>query len=103
MVYVIKYASAASEQNHHLADSVAQEVMMNRPVVFADGVYREGNDAYPVHVQADIVNFGKTVALEVVALGEVASAPSEEPAPKDPRCHENGEAPKSLYDRSRSS
>lgn len=97
MAYVIKYARAASEQNQHLADSVAQQVMMNRPIVFADGIYREGSDAYPVQVQADIFNFGKTVALDVVAPGEVASAPSEEPAPSYPRCHENGEAPKDLY------
>ena len=63
MAYVINYAGSASEQNRHLADSVAQQAMMNRPVVFANGIHREGSDVYPVQVQANIVNFGKTVAL----------------------------------------
>ncbi len=97
MAYVINYAGSASEQNRHLADSVAQQAMMNRPVVFANGIHREGSDVYPVQVQANIVNFGKTVALEVVAPGEIASTPSEEPAPRDPRCRENGDPPKDLY------
>lgn len=92
------YAYEAYKQNVLLGKSVAQQVLVNRPVVFPDGIYRDGTDAYPVQARVVIVNFGKTVALEVAAPGEVASAPSKEPAPYDPRCRGNGPPERRLYD-----
>lgn len=97
MIGVFWYACIASQQNANLAKSVAQEVMVNRPVVFANAIRSEGTDAYPLQASVVIVNFGKTVALEVIAPGEIASAASEEPAPRDSRCNEDGEPPKQLY------
>jgi hypothetical protein len=93
----IIYACEAHKQNRLLADSIVQQTLIIRPVLLADPVRPEGTNAYPSEATANIVNFGKTVALEVVAPGELISAASEEPAPHDPRCNINGGPPKDSY------
>jgi hypothetical protein len=63
MIYIIKYAGAASEQNRHLADSVAQHVIMTRPVIIENRTETaELKEGIPSEGRIFVQKFGKSVA-----------------------------------------
>ena len=92
VVIVFWYAFEAHRQNRLLSRSVAQQVLVNRPVLLPARVSAVGNDAQPI-----IVNFGKTVARDVIIPGEVISAPKGEPEPHYADCRKNSSPPTNLY------
>jgi hypothetical protein len=71
--------------------SLTQQVMATRPVVLPHFVSPNGNGA-----DVTVMNFGKTVALEVVVPGEVVSIDDKEIPPYDPRCRKD-RPPRNLY------
>lgn len=88
LIGVLVYAFEAHRQNCLMRKSLMQQAEINRPVVLPDPVRPKGGDA-----EAIIVNFGKTVAMDVVVPGEVIYASSEESAPHDQRCEGNHKTP----------
>lgn len=88
LCFVIKYACAAEEQNRHLADSVEQQVLINRPVIFGHGLveaeYGGENPEIPQKVGVPFVNFGRSVAPEAVAVGHLFVRKPTDPTPHDP-------------------
>ncbi|MGO9454287.1 MAG: hypothetical protein ACLQDV_25055 [Candidatus Binataceae bacterium] len=92
LVYVRNYANEAGTQTGFLnssvtqqTNSVAEQVIVSRPVVLANGIQpvKKGKDQtgrsgfIPTNAPTDkavihAVNFGKTVAIDVVVLGVLA-------------------------------
>jgi len=88
LVVVVLYTTFAFWQSWELTQSVKQQVLINRPVIFANGISATASqDGVPSKVRIIFRNFGKTVALNVVPVGhiEVGSALASE-APHEPRC-----------------
>ncbi len=81
------YTTAAIVLAYWSNQSVAQQVLTNRPAVIANIV--SPIDGHPWEVKTTVVNFGKTLALDVVVPGEIITAPEKEPAPFDDRCSEH--------------
>jgi hypothetical protein len=75
-----------------------EQVLTNRPAVIAN-VMRPNDiqDGEPNEALVTVVNFGRTLALNVIVPGEVVTAHSYETEPSDPRCSEYGRPPKDLY------
>jgi hypothetical protein len=72
---------------------VAEQALVDRPVFLPAHIDVVGNNAPPF-----IVNFGKTVARDVIGSGEVISVPSEESEPPyDPHCREYDSLLANLY------
>jgi hypothetical protein len=88
---VVAYTSISAWQTHLLRASVRQQAMINRPVLLPHPIRPNAGGA-----DATVMNFGKTVALEVVVPGEVVSAAADEAPPFDPRCRKD-EPPKDIY------
>lgn len=101
MVYVIKYARISSRQNDNLTRSVNEEVEVNRPVVLTNGIFPVAQDPktkkwnqadQPTDaVVVNFINFGRTLADKVVAVGMLAIVAPEEDAPHDQRCSPDGQ------------
>lgn len=88
LVVVSLYTSFAFWQSCELTQSVRQQVLINRPVIFDNGISGiASQDGVPSKVRIVFRNFGKTVALNVVPVGhiEVGDALASA-APRDPRC-----------------
>ena len=114
MVGVFWYACEAKKQSGLLDKSVTQQINNvqeqiadSRPIVLANGIQplkkvkdeKTGkekiiiSDIPTADVHLIAVNFGKTVAVNVVVFGELAFGRAEHPAPSDPRCDPNGDPP----------
>ena len=78
---------------------MTQLVMQNRPVVTANRITpcMQRINNWPQAVDVVVVDYGKTVALNVVAPGELISAPSNDSAPVDSRCAANKSPPTNMY------
>jgi hypothetical protein len=96
LLYVKNYAEEAHNQSASLATSIAQQGMVNRPVVIANGVGIQEKDARgtPTKVGVNTVNFGKTTAEVVTTVGHIFAVNNGALAPFDPECDENGLWPK---------
>lgn len=96
MLAVIVYAFQACNQTAQMIKSVNQEVMVNRPVVIANGVaILEKNSAgVPIKVQVKTANFGRSTAPFVVTAGHIFAVDAGQPAPIDPECDEKAPWPK---------
>jgi hypothetical protein len=95
MCGVLWYACIASSQNQHLADSVDQQVMINRPVIIANGlgILKTNSNGIPTKVRIATVNFGESTASVVTAIGHIFAVNNGETAPFDPECKEGGPWP----------
>ena len=92
------YAFAAHEQNILIAQTVAQQVLSNRPVMYHAGVdwSEKTPDGVPKKVKVNWQNFGKSLAITVVTAGHIFIRSAGDPPPVDSDCDENRvELPKS--------
>lgn len=97
MIAVIVYACEAHRQTGLILNSVQQEVMINRAVVIPNGVEASAHKGtIPIEVHVRGRNFGRSMALKTMLIGEIALRYPNEPAPFDPRCREKEGAPKDL-------
>lgn len=97
MAAVIWYASEARKQSSLIAQSVEQEVLNSRPIVYENGVSvsERTPDGIPNKVKINFRNFGRSMAETVVSRGRIVVRDAGAPAPVDPFCNEAGELPKS--------
>lgn len=97
MCGVFWYAWEARKQSRLIAQSVEQEVLNSRPVVYENGVsaLERTPDGVPNKVKINFRNFGKSMAQTVVSIGRIVVKDPAEPAPVEPSCNETGELPKS--------
>jgi hypothetical protein len=71
-----------------LKRSVEQQVLINRPVVFSNGIsIAVAQDGVPNRVRIVFSNFGKSVALNVVPVGHIEIGSDLFNAPYDDRCN----------------
>jgi len=96
LIGVFIYAREAHKQNVLIAQSVEQEVLNNRPVVYENGVApsERTQDSIPSKVKIRFKNLGKSLALTVVSVGHILVRSAGEPTPVDLDCNENGALPK---------
>src|SRR5208283_2992850 len=82
------YACEARKQNQHLADSVAQQVLISRPVIIGHGIVRVTSriNNVPSAVNVPFVNFGRSVSPVAVAVGHIFVRDAKEFPPVDPEC-----------------
>ena len=91
VVAVLFYACEAHKQNKLIAQSVAQEVLSNRPVMYHAGVdwSEKTPDGVPKKVKVNWENFGKSLAITVVTAGHIfVRSPGDTP-PVDSDCDKN--------------
>ncbi len=76
-------------------NALQQQVMINRPVVFDNGMAATefDEDGFPKVVHLLIRDFGKTVALRVTPVGHLEIGDAYKNAPKDAGCNPDGLAP----------
>ncbi len=100
---VLRYAREAKRQSKLLDESVKQQienvkqqVMINRPVIIANGVgIVEANaSGVPTKVRVATVNFGRSTASVMTTVGHIFTTNAGEPAPFDHQCKEGGPWPK---------
>ena len=92
---VIVYACEAHRQNVALNNSVKQQAMINRPVIIGSGVAVEtSTNGIPTKVVVTIVNFGRSTAPLMTAVGHIFVSDAGEPAPVDPQCKEGSSWPR---------
>jgi hypothetical protein len=91
VVIIGLYTVEAHRQNCSLCASIRQQAMIYRPLLLPYPISSNAEGA-----DARVMNFGKTVALEVVVPGEVVSIGADEAPPFDSRCQKD-EPPKGLY------
>lgn len=103
MVFVIKYACEARRQTRLLNSSVKQQienvkqqVMINRPVIIANGIgiVEKNSFGVPIKVRVATVNFGRSTASVMTAVGHIFTTNAGEPARVDDQCKEGGPWPK---------
>ncbi|MFZ0887540.1 MAG: hypothetical protein WA005_03740 [Candidatus Binataceae bacterium] len=90
------YASFAALQWCAIRQSVEQEVLSNRPIVIANGIeaVERTQDNVPSKVKVKLKNLGKSLAVDIVNVGQILIRPPGDPTPIDPDCDENGKLPK---------
>ncbi len=109
---VLKYAGEAKTQSGSLNNSVIQQtnnveeqIADSRPVVLANGIQptkkvpdaKTGKEKIAISdvptdtAQVTVLNFGKTVTVNMVPFGILAFGQAEHDAPIDPRCSPNSE------------
>lgn len=94
MIGVFWYACIASRQNTNLVRSVNEEIMVNRPVLIANGVVAvQRSNNVPSRIAVVVINFGKTAAPSATAVGHLFIVEPGQPAPVDPRCSKSGKWP----------
>lgn len=99
VIGVFWYACEAHKQNRLLNKNISEQIAVGRPVVLSHGIQplkkskdKNGRDLWvPTDSPTDkavifAVNFGKTVAVDMVVFGQLAIRRPEQPEPSDPRC-----------------
>jgi hypothetical protein len=98
LVVVIFYTIFAGIQNLLLRENVNQQVLIIRPVVFANGIVSiEFKESVPTKVRMTIRNFGKTTALKVTPVGHIEIGDPDKAAPTDSRCNPKSYAPTDTF------
>ncbi|MGC2419990.1 MAG: hypothetical protein WA434_19770 [Candidatus Acidiferrales bacterium] len=88
LLAVVIYATIAAFQWCAMRQSVQQEVMINRPVVFGNGIriLLRSENKIPNKVLVTAKNFGRSVALHLVVPGHIVVRDRGAPIPFDSGC-----------------
>lgn len=85
------YTLQAWKQSRLLTQSVNEQVLSNGPLIYPHGVEATGwtADKIPVPNKVHIIfhNYGKSLALTVVTIGQIMMGDAKSP-PRDPSCDE---------------
>lgn len=88
VVGILAYGAIAYRQWNAMAKAVEQQVLINRPMILADGIIpAQLVEGTPVIAFVDNVNFGKSIALKVFSVGRLKIQDSDKATPTDPECN----------------
>jgi hypothetical protein len=98
LIVVLVYTISSCAQSCYLAHSVAQQVMIDRPVLLSDGMSTlQSKEGIPTKVRITFFNFGKTVALNATPFGHLEIGNTNKTAPRDANCSPDRIPPRDVY------